>query len=138
MDNTESEQLALLDKLFVRALQNKHSEQQLIRSKTEYRMARMYHRAIAKVAKGFNKGAKTASTKYLKNLRNGIDDANYLMDSKVLKHAATFYKEELDMISDRLNEYHYYVLSGHLFATLFNNWYRPEEDLKDARFIWKD
>lgn len=119
---------ALIDK----ALKEIHSEFVFIRSIDEARAAKAYRRKLVGLVKYFKRSAKNILSAYLSEAKVN-DDINLLLSYKTTEHCINYYQKEVAIVEDSLDEYANYLLVGPLIPSLLFNYYRPEEDLEDAR-----
>ena len=125
------------EKLFVqlmeKALQNQKSEFQFLGSLEDMLAARQYVRGVKKVLKIFNRVEKKTFKSYLKLVDTDNTDLGVLIALKQFDQCITFYKKEMEIALDMLDEYRAYVTGGHIIDTLLGR-PRHEEDLRDFRY----
>ena len=108
-------------KIVERALKNEHSEFILIKNITELKVAKILASATYTTYDSFQKAQKKAYKSYLKYIKqyNISDLFQSLIDYKLLKVCALFYKDEYNIIDSSIQEYYKYLRQGHLIKALF-------------------
>lgn len=96
--------------------------------------ARSLRTATEKIISGFEKEATRAYDKYLEGLKNKVDNLQLLVNHRFFKKCADFYKKDLSIIENCIEEYKYYVFSWHVVDTLLGI-PRREEDMWDHRYV---
>lgn len=129
MTDTEEFTKILID----RALKNEHTKFNYLRSLPELFAARQCKKALNDVIKSFNNTAKKVYLDYLDGIKNNTDRIDLLVSYKQINKCIDFYKKEAEITKDIIKEYKCYLKYGHLFKSVFLNYYRPNEDLMDWR-----
>lgn len=128
----EDSNLYIADQLISRAKKGNHSEFEFIRSIEEYFAARTFRKATNKVINSFTTSRNNLYNSYIKLIAKGSDNLSVILAISELNQIIKFYEDEIEIISDMIEEYVSYVHSGHIFDTFIGN-YRKEEDLYDHR-----
>jgi hypothetical protein len=130
----EDSNLYIADQLIQRAKNGVHSEFEFIRSFNEYLAARMFRKATIKVFNSFAESRNNLYKAYIKMVKEGTDSLSVILAISELNQIIKFYEDEIEIVSDMIDEYIAYIHSGHLIDTIVCN-YRKEEDLVDFRKI---
>ena len=131
--NTKN-QKEFVNDLIDRALNGEHTKREFIRSASDLSVAKLLRTATKQIVDGFVKAVNTTYKKYLKCLENGEDNIDLLMSHLTYKKCLEFYKDELALIIDEIDEFYHYafITDKFLKLTLFG-YVRPITDLYDSR-----
>jgi hypothetical protein len=117
-----------------KALTGKQSDFELVKSWSERCIVKDYIRGVNTVITIFTNLEKKTYKTYLDQIDSGTQDLGVILAIKQFNQCKKFYKRELDVALDMLDEYNCYVWSGHILDTLVGN-RRKEEDLIDYRTL---
>ena len=120
--------------LIERAQAGEHLPFKLITNISEYFVNRTSRRAIKSVIKSLIKSRDRVFKRYCKQVANGEGDFEQLLVCNALQDTAEFYKAEIRIITDMIDEYDEYLLTSInnlIGAILFEE--RPENKLWDHR-----
>lgn len=109
-----------------------HSQFQFIRSREEYKLICAMRRGLKVLVRGLEKSASNLFKQYYSDIVNNNTDVNKLIAYCLCQNTLEFYKEELRIAFDMMEEYECYLLYGSPLDFIFNL-YRPEEKLRDYR-----
>lgn len=127
----EGEELCL--QLMQYALKNENSSFTFIRCLRERINLQEYIRnSLAPAEKLFRRLYTATQKAYLEQIRSGAQELQAILALKQFKYCQEYYKKEIAVAKDILDEHKEYVLSGHIIDTLLGN-IRKEEDLVDYR-----
>ena len=126
--------LQIADQLIKRAKSGEHTTFEFIRSIEEYFAARTVRKVVNKVVRSFTDSRNSLYNAYIKSIEDDTNDLNVILSISELDRVIKFYIDEIDLISDMIDEYVAYVHSGHIIDTIIGN-YRKEEDLVDFRKV---
>lgn len=117
MDDTKELILALIEQ----AKSGEHTKFEQLRFFNEYIAGRITHSAIKKVVVDLEYSADNLFMSYCKAVRKHQADVNLLLAYKQLQHAILYYKEELKIVKDILEDYENYLWEGNFIkAIIFN------------------
>lgn len=119
----------ILIELVERADTGDHIQFELIQSWEEYIRTYRKLRALQTVIKVLKTGSEKLFKFYCKDVKAGQADFNALLISQALVDTINFYKEELKVVHNMVDEYELYLLSGNLL----NFGSRKEDTLWDHR-----
>lgn len=131
MDTQEQE---VVIALIERAQAGEHLPFKLITNISEYFINRTSKRAIKSVIKSLTKSRDRVFKRYCRQVAVGEGDFEQLLICNALQDAAEFYKTEIRIITDMIDEYDEYLLTNInnlIGAILFEE--RPENKLWDHR-----
>lgn len=109
--------------LIEKALEGTHSKFEFIQSMNDFNMARQLAKALNKLTKGFYKSIRKLQK------QDNFENEDII---KLLKKCANFYKVELAITKDMIDEFKVYMEYGHFVDMLLGE-IRPEQDLVDFR-----
>ena len=119
--------------LITKALTGKQSNFEFIRSYEMYKVAKLYRRGVAKVAKLFKQLADEIMTKYTKIVATGQAGLlEVIMSYKQFRICADYYNRESAIAKDMMKEFHAYVFGGHILKTMLGG-VRPDFECVDYR-----
>lgn len=110
----------------------KHRQFQLLENWQEYTRAKQVKRTEAIVVASLQESAKKLFKKYCKAIKSGETDVIKLLAYCTTKEVLSFYEEELNIISDMINEYECYLFNGNLLDFVLGT-QRPIDKLWDHR-----
>lgn len=122
----------VLLKLLERAQKNEHGKWEFIRSLEELNAVFTFRRAIRKIVTGFKRSTLQLLKTYKKEVRTHSPNLDVLLAAEEMANAFEFYKKEIEIAEDMIDEYKAYTCSGHILDVALNT-YRPTEDLYDFR-----
>jgi len=114
------------------ALEGKHPPIGLLNNYAEYRVAKALLSGQKKIIKGFRQSKKLMYNKYISDLTSGTDTLQTISDCKVFLECEKFFKEDCKMLEDVMDEFEWYMLTGHLLEML-SGAERPYKDMYDSR-----
>lgn len=106
------------ENLITVALENKHTEFEIITNMGMYNATKVFKSASKKIAAAFKHDSEELLKKYIENIKNGIDDLHTIFQYKILLTCAEFYEKEVDTAELMMYEYQSYLLGGHLIRAL--------------------
>ena len=109
-----------------------HSQFQFIRSIEEYKLICTMRRGLKVLVRSLKKSASRLFKQYYSDIVNNTADVNKLVAYCLCKNTLEFYKEELSIAFDMMEEYECYLLYGSPLDLVFNL-YRSDENLRDYR-----
>jgi hypothetical protein len=130
----ETQAKEIIRLLIERAESGEHVPFKLIQTMREYFTVRTSRRAIKSVIKTLQLNDKRIFKQYCKSTPTGNADVTKLLICNALQDAAEFYKEELKILTDMIDEYDEYLLTNInnlIGAVLFEE--RPVNKLWDHR-----
>jgi hypothetical protein len=130
----ENRDLQLAEQLIERAKTGEHTKFEFLRSIEEYFAAREVRKVVKKVVKSFTQTQKNLYKAYVKAVKISTDTLDVILAISELTQVINFYKIEIAILNDCIDEYACYVHSGHIIDTIIGN-YRKEEDLVDFRKV---
>ncbi len=130
MQHTEVQQILLT--LIKHAQSAKFTEFQFLQNLSEYNFYKGKSKSYRILIKILKKSVNKLFRSYCKKIPEGTANFNSLLAYKQINQTIDFYKRELEIIGEMLDEYEAYLLSGYFFCALTGEC-RREEDLKDFR-----
>lgn len=126
----------LVTDLVYKAESGKHRQFQLLLNWQEYRYTRKLRRSHALLVTSIDKSAKRLLKRYCKDIVAGKSDVIKLMAYYTTIKVLRYYKEELRLLTEMIDEYEAYLLSGNFMdfigaCLLFEE--RPKDKLWDHR-----
>lgn len=109
----ESEKEDLFNSLVEAAIKNKTTPFEYIKNIDELAVAKECKRSINKVITMFTKMQKAMYKTYCKKVKKGEFDFNLLVAHKKYEFCQNFYKKEIAILEDMMDEYQAYLNSGH-------------------------
>lgn len=133
-ENDKLEQAkALTDQLIKQAEKGIHTKFEFIKNFEMWWATKVVKKSVYKVAKIFKTEAITSYNKYIKQLENGIDNLQLLVNYRQSMNWADFYFEEVNIYDNMLYEFKAFTFCRPL--TVLEMWLfgdqRREEDLVD-------
>lgn len=119
--------------IIARAKANEHTPFEYIRNWTDYRKCQLSRAALKLLIKSLTYSTDSMLNKYCKAIITGTADVSQLLVRGVLNQTVEFYKKELAMADDMLDEYRAYLSDGHLINAFLFNEYRSWSDCWDRR-----
>ena len=110
----------------------KLSEFQLITTWAEYRKFKDKCKAFKLLVNGLRKSSNRLFKRHCRSVIAGISDVTTLLAYQRLYMAMEFYKKEVEILTDMIDEYETYLFSGSLFWA-YIGFRRCEEDMIDFR-----
>lgn len=120
--------------LISKAETGRHRPFYFLRTGQEYLEARKMRRAHILLVASIKKSADKLFTKYCKSVTTGEADVLKLLAYGTIMKVLRFYEEELRIISDMVEEYEFYIVSGNWWDILFDM-PRPMDKLWDHRSL---
>jgi hypothetical protein len=111
----------------------KLSEFQLIATWAEYRNYKGKRKAFKLLVDGLRKSSDRLFKKYCRGVTVGFSNFNTLLAYQRLVSTAEFYKKELAVIDDMLDEYETYLFSQGNLLWAHLGAYRSDADMRDYR-----
>lgn len=112
-----------------------HREFEYLGCMEELFRAREVKKSLRQVVRMFKRFARSCETVYLDLLKKGEDDVALMTSMTCCMRYVKFYEEELGIVKDMIDEYHYYFLTpAKLIDNVLLGIYRPEEDHHDFRY----
>lgn len=130
MVNTEFQEMIL--KVIDYAETAKLSEFQLITTWAEYRKYKGKRKAFKLLVNGLHKSSDRLFKRYCRAITAGISNFTTLLAYQRLTATKNFYEQEIEILSDMIDEYETYLFSGGLFWA-YMGFCRSEEDMVDFR-----
>ena len=115
-----------------KAEQGEHKQFQFILTWFEYIRAKQERRALRLLIGSVRKSTKRLFKKYCRAVSVGTADVHQLLAYRKGKIVLKFYEEELNILSDMINEYEYYLASGNWTDFVLGT-QRPVDKLWDHR-----
>lgn len=135
MDDITQEDAEAFELLCKQAEEGKHREFEYLGCMEELFRARDVKRSLKKTIKMFDRLAKTCMKTYFELLDSDKDDVTLVVSMANCAKYARYYEEELRIVKNMINEYHYYFLTPiKLIDNVLLGIYRPEEDMRDFRY----
>ena len=131
MQNTELQNMLL--EVIDHAQTAKLSEFRLITNWQEYRMYKGNYKAFKLLLRGLNKSSDRLFKKYCRGVTAGLSNFNTLLAYQRLVSTTEFYKKELAVIDDMLDEYETYLFSQGNLLWAYLGFHRSEADMRDFR-----
>lgn len=113
VDTTKEEQEKLYEALTQKALTADHTSFEYIKNVSEFFIMRQAVSGLETVIKLYTSIWKSLYKVYCKQVLEGKADFNMLYVCKQNQVCADFYRKELDIAKDMLDEYWAYIWSGH-------------------------
>lgn len=124
----------LADALLKRATAGEHSKFEYIRSLDELAATRKFKHAIKMLVKQFSNITEDLFKKYFKSIEEDNTSLQQLYAAKKTAKVVEFYKDEIAIADDMIDEYYAYLRSGHIIDS-FLGIRRADQDLRDFRKI---
>lgn len=135
MDDITWEDAEAFDLLCKQAESEKHRKFEYLGCMEELFRAKDVKRSLKKTIKMFDRLAKSCVKAYSDLLESGKDDVILVVSMANCAKYARYYEEELRIVKDMIDEYHYYFLTPiKLVDNVILGIYRPEEDMRDFRY----
>lgn len=110
----------------------KLSEFRLITTWAEYRKFKDKRKAFKLLVNGLKKSSNRCFKRYCRAVTAGISNVSTLLAYQRLWATMEFYKKEVEILTDMIDEYETYLFSGDLFWA-YIGFRRREEDMFDFR-----
>lgn len=127
-----------LDRIFMdKAHKEKNTEFEYIDSLQEYFLIKSYQKALKQIVKNYNLHKDSLYHTYCKlveSYENDDKSLTALLTVKACEKCINYYIIEIETISNMLEEYRYYIYSGHFLEQIWRNDYRPKENFWDHRY----
>ena len=127
-----------IDQLFMnKACNEKNTEFEYIDSLEEYFLIRRFRKALIQIVKNYETHRVTLYNSYCKlveTYENDDESLTALLTVKACEKCISYYKIEIETISNMLEEYRYYLFYGHFMEQVWRNDYRPKENFWDHRY----
>jgi hypothetical protein len=123
----------LLKDIIKHADAGEHTEFRFLRTWHEYTVMRRACRMIRRIIKGLQWSVNKRFSKYCEMLTTGEAQFTDLIICNSLKDVINFYEEELNIITDMLDEYTVYLSYGNYISSILFLETRPDESLWDHR-----
>lgn len=122
-DRTQEEQEELYELLTEKALSKDHTSFEYIKNTTEFSVMRQAVSGLESVIKLYECICEELYKAYCDQVLTGSTDFNMLYILRQNQECKTFYKKELEIAQDMIDEYWAYVWSGHFLDQwlLFRN-----------------
>lgn len=134
--NEEQDAAELTQTLVNRALKNEEFNFEFIRCIEDYQLVRNYRKMLKRLLTAFKVQRKVDMTEYRKLIRsfqNTSNNTTYLYSVAAINVSLDFYENEIETLSDMLQEFGYYTRK-HLREVLFDpDHWREEDDCIDYR-----
>ena len=128
-----------IDQLFMnKACNEKNTEFEYIDSLEEYFLIRRFRKALIQIVKNYETHRVTLYNNYCKlveTYENDDESLTALLTVKACEKCISYYKIEIETISNMLEEYRYYLFCGHFLEQVWRNDYRPKENFWDHRYV---
>ena len=121
-----------ISKLVDRAMNGTHTEWEFIKTYDEMITALTAISATSKVIKGFKKSTRALYKEYIKLVKKNSSNLDLVLSLRELTRTINFYKEELNILDDMLDEFRVYARAGHMLEIVTGD-IRKVEDLYDFR-----
>lgn len=131
--NTPSKQL--LSDLIEHATNDHNIDFKFIDTWKEYLTVRHSRHGVKLIIKTFRSNCNRLFRQYCEELAADTATISKLLVYQVLNNAINFYEREFSILSDMIDEYEAYLMSGNLIDTLIFNDSRPIDKLWDHRGI---
>jgi hypothetical protein len=123
----------LLADLVKRAESGEHTKFTWICSWSEYKSRQMNKRALKMLVSSLEYSTASLFKEHCKAIQNGTADITNLLVRNVLLQTAAFYRLELAMIEDMLDEYIAYLMDGNFLGQFLFYETRPWAECWDRR-----
>ena len=131
--DTKIEYKQLVEKILEQVNLGQHSKWEFIINLTQYFETQILIKTYKKFIKSFKKINKSLVKKQIKCIKaNNYTSLDTSLAIRQFLDAIIFYKKEIDILKDMINEYQEFLLSGHLIESL-SGLNRSYEDLYDFR-----
>lgn len=130
--NTQSQQL--LHEIINYAESGDHRSFTFINNRSEYVTLRKGNRVLKLIIKSLRSSVTKLLKDYCKEVANGDPQFTRLLMVNTLEKAIAFYEQEFSTLSNMLEEYEEYLMSGNFSDFVFND-RRPEDKLWDHRGV---
>lgn len=128
-----------LDELFMsRVRTEKNYEFEYIDSWSEFLLIKRYRKALKKIIKSYKEHWYNFYNEYcdlIPTYTNTDNKLTLLLTVKACEACIDYYTHDIHTINNMLEEYKYYLTSGHLIEQVWQNDYRPKELFWDHRYI---
>lgn len=125
---------SILSELLAATEKNEHSRFELLRNFKDYLAARYVRYSLILLVSDLDRNAEKLFNKYCRLQAKGTDDVSMLLAYNCLNKILVFYKEELRIAEELVNEFNSYMFSGN-FISMITGKTRPIEDLHDYRKV---
>ena len=136
-DGTKTEE-ELAIALILKAQNNDHTKFEYIRNLDEKYVVKTCIGVFSKLSKYYKKIAKALLKQYKDTLKAELPAQELIIAHQEMKLCSKFYKEEVNIYCDMLDEFKSYLWSGHFLDIYLYGNDREEKDLHDMRGIVHD
>lgn len=123
----------LMSELLRQAEAGKHLDFQFLRNWQDFINARKFRYTLELVIDSVEISTKKLFKNYCLAVTKQKSDAMILIAYKTALKVLSFYREELRILKDMIDEYRAYLMSGNLLSAFLFNSQRPTEELWDYR-----
>lgn len=127
-----------LDELFMsRVRTEKNYEFEYIDNWSEFLLIRRYRKALKEIVNSYRGHWDNLYNSYCKLIPtydNTDDTLTLLLTVKACEACIDYYTHDIQTLNNMLEEYKYYLFSGHLIEQVWQNDYRPKELFWDHRY----
>lgn len=128
-----------IDELFMKRVHTeKNYDFEYIDNWSDFMLIRRYRKALKEIIKSYKEHWTNLYNEYctlIPTYDNTDDKLTILLTVKACEACVDYYTHDIQTLTDMVDEYKYYLTSGHIIEQLFNNDYRPKELFWDHRYV---